>query len=152
MADQKKYSVETLVGHKFTRRGLAFLVCANDKNINGKTFFERLKPKREREVRSRFDYWLEGGINNHYFHGWPNNSNYKNCFVFKWKENRQNHRLYGSICNPILNDPGFQFCVLVSHATKNTWETDPNELDEVKELMRKDEVQKVIQKAVVAPN
>jgi len=55
---------------------------------------------------------------------------YKHCFVFKWKENRQNHRLYGFLCNPQpTSRPGFQLCVLATHRTKNERETDERELE-----------------------
>jgi len=149
MAEQKTYSIELIRGHEITRRGLAFLICESDGNIDAKSVFERLRPNREREVRSRFDYWLHGGTNDKWFHGWPNNPTYKDCFVFKWKERSQHHRLYGFLCNPLFNGKSFfRLCVLVSHATKNTWETDPAELDGVNEIKEKGEVKEAVWKAV----
>jgi len=38
------------------------------------------------------------------------------------------------LCHPRSLDRGFQLCILVSHATKSTWQTDPRELDRVNEL------------------
>lgn len=100
--------------------------------------FQRLSGNIVRQVRSRFDYWIDGGIEPRYFHGWPNNLKYKDCWVFKWKESRRCHRLYGFLCHPRrLSNPRFQLCVLVSHATKNEWETDPTELDDAN-LLRAD--------------
>jgi hypothetical protein len=133
MMVQKSYAVELIAGHRIARRGLAFLICEGEKNIDAKSVFHALKVKRERELRRRFDYWLDGGVNALWFHGWSNPT-YKDCFVFKWKENKQNHRLYGFLCNPLSGYRDFQLCVLISHATKNTRETDPTELDRVNEI------------------
>ena len=60
-------------------RGIAFLECMEDDNIDAKKVFEGLNKDRKRDVLSRFDYWLSGGTHNKYFHGWPNNPNYKEC-------------------------------------------------------------------------
>ncbi len=149
MPDQKTYSVELIVGLKITRRGLAFLICEGDKNIDAKSVFESLKMKQERELRSRFDYWLIGGTSNNWFHGWPNNPTYKDCFVFKWKENKQNHRIYGFLCNPLSHDLGFRLCVLVSHAVKNAWGTDPSELDGVNKIKEEAKVKETIRNVVI---
>jgi hypothetical protein len=87
-------------------------------------------PSWEREVRSRFDYWIDGGVRDSYFHGWPNHPKYKDCFVFKWKENRRNRRLYGFLAHPTpIADPRFQVYILVSHVFKDEFETDPARLD-----------------------
>ncbi|MFH0958237.1 MAG: hypothetical protein V1897_05990 [Pseudomonadota bacterium] len=147
MAGGKSYVVELVSGHKITRRGLAFLICQGDQDVNAKVVFDMLIPKREREIRTRFDHWLDGGTNKKWFHGWPDNPNYKDCFVFKWRENRQHHRFYGFLCHPLPLDLGFQFCVLVSHAKKNTWETNPSELDRLNEIKIRDGVRTAITKA-----
>jgi hypothetical protein len=148
MTEQKEYYVELIHGHKITRRGLAFLICKNDRNIDAKSFFERLKPNQERRARSSFDHWLDGGTNKNWFHGWPNNPTYKDCFVFKWKENRQDHRLYGFLCNPLPNYSHFRLCVLVSHAQKNAWETNPTELDGVNKIKEEAKVKEAVRTAV----
>lgn len=104
--------------------------CKDDSEIDAKNTFQKLKEKRKDELLSRFDYWIVGGVRDQYFHGWPNNSTYKECFVFKWKDKRQYHRMYGFLCNPKpVSARHFRLCVLISHAIKNTWETDPAELD-----------------------
>jgi hypothetical protein len=112
-------------------RGLAYLACADDDEIDADSTIAELQiPKnldRRRQVWSRFDYWVAGGRNDNYFHGWPNEESYKHCFVFKWKDNRLRHRLYGFLCNPLTTKPRFQLCVLVSHRTKSQHLTDPRE-------------------------
>ena len=125
------YTVRLVGGTKpSSRRAIAFLSCSTDRDLDAAEVFGGLGQNREREVRSRFDYWIDGSRADRWFHGWPNHADYKQCFVFKWKDRNQHHRLYGFLCNPQPNtNPSFQLCVLVSHAKKNKWETDPNELD-----------------------
>jgi hypothetical protein len=141
--------VELIQGHRITQRGLVFLMSKEtDQNINGKSVFEGLNKNKERMLRSRFDYWLDGGTNKEWFHGWPNDPRYKECFVFKWRENRLHHRLYGFLCNPIDRYQWFQLCVLVSHARKNTQHTDPALLDRMVRLRENAEVNQTIKRAV----
>jgi hypothetical protein len=110
-------------------RALAFLICPNKADVNGKTVFDSLPEEKKRQVRDRFDYWLQHGKHNKYFHGWDH-APYKNCFVFKWKQGRQHQRLYGFLVNPCpKTNPNLRVCVLVSHAPKNQEETDPAELN-----------------------
>ncbi len=118
-----------------TKRGMVFLRCEEESDLNAIAAFaelsgDRTRRNRERDLRARFDYWIAGGRNDIWFHGWPNVRKYKPCFVFKWKENRACHRFYGFLCHPTPNkNPAFQLCVLCSHAVKTEWETDPSELD-----------------------
>jgi hypothetical protein len=130
------YTVKRVSGLRISeRRAIAFLGCTTDASIDAEAAFQRLTKEREREVRNRFDYWIDGGIQDSYFHGWPNNPAYRKCFVFKWKEDRKCHRLYGFLIHPTpLSSPGFQVCVLASHATKTKWETDVQELSRAKAL------------------
>ena len=126
------YSVQPVEGQKQSiRRGVAFLSCGENNDLNAASTFIRLKPNRAREVRTRFDHWIDGNQpRDNWFHGWPGHPKYKHCFVFKWKENRQHHRLYGFLYNPQpTSRPGFQLCVLATHAKKNERETDERELD-----------------------
>jgi|SRR5215510_4115725 len=110
-------------------RALAFLICPSEPDVDAKETFESLPADKQRLLRDRFDYWLQHGKHNPYFHGW-NHSPYKTCFVFKWKEKRQHQRLYGFLIHPCPNtDKSLEVCVLVSHAPKNTEETDPAELN-----------------------
>jgi hypothetical protein len=144
MAGEKSYVVEMVSGHNITRRGLAFIICDNDQDIDAKVVFNGLDQKIQRTLHTRFDHWLDGGTNDYWFHGWPNDAKHKDCFVFKWREKSQNHRLYGFLYHPLSLDQGFQLCILVSHAKKNTWETDPRELDGANELKDEPAVKKAI--------
>jgi|SRR5215813_9276243 len=122
--------VERIEGlQRSVNRALAFLICPDEPNIDAKQTFEGLSVKRQREVRDRFDYWLQGGRHNQYFHGWDYPP-YKDCFVFKWKEKRQHQRLYGFLIHPYprMNNR-LKVCVLVAHAQKNSENTDPAELN-----------------------
>src|SRR5260370_28781488 len=124
------YTVVRVQGLRLSRhRAIAFLVSDSNIKINSKATFDALPDKRMREIMTRFDHWIDGGTHDSYFHGWPNDPLHKYCFVFKWKENKKHHRLYGFIFNPTPNsNPGFKVCVLFSHACKSQWETDPREL------------------------
>jgi len=141
--------VKFILGHDVNnRRGLAFFVCPNDDTIDAEAVFNGLTTKKKRDLKSRFDAWLAGKVNDNWYHGWPNNPDYKDCFVFRWKDNRQNHRLYSFLCNPFPNNNNIRLCVLVSHAAKNTWGTDPAELNGAKELSTNVDVNEAIKKAI----
>jgi len=117
------------------KRGLAFLECATRKDINAKVTFDGLKQKTREDVMNRFDYWLDEGICDKYFHGFPNHPVYHQCWVFKWKQAGAYHRLYGFLANPrAITNKGFRACILVSHAQKNTANTDPSELAHAESL------------------
>ena len=116
------------------RRGVVFLCCQEDNEIDAAVVFAGLDDKKDRDLRSRFEHWIDGGTNNKWFHGF-NEEGYRECFVFKWKAKRQHHRLYGFLCHPMpRTNRRFQLCVLVSHAKKNQRETNKTELDGVKAL------------------
>lgn len=111
-------------------RSIVFLRETQLNQLNAFVAFLGLSAKCAREVRSRFDHWIDGNVHKHYHHGWPGDSPHNGCYVFKWKERMQWHRLYGFIHHPYAKiNSGFQVCVLCTHATKNQWETDPRELD-----------------------
>jgi hypothetical protein len=124
------YAVTAIVGlRRSDYRAIAILSCEGSDEINAKSKFEALDDK-EMNVRSRFDHWIDGKTHDQYFHGWPNNAKYKECFVFKWRQKQHNNRFYGFLYHPKpKTNPRFLVCILVSHATKNQWETDPGELD-----------------------
>ncbi len=137
MASSTPYAVVPIDGLKPSeRRGIVFLVLDGNQDLDASKTFNSLEQKQERALRGRFDLWIDGRApRDNYFHGWPNNPKYKECFVFKWKHRNQNHRLYGFLYHPQPKTrPRFQLCVLLSHATKNSWETDPSELDGANEL------------------
>lgn len=123
-----------LVGYKFSpiegqqksdRRGVGFLEEILDEgensSLDAKDEFDSLSEKKEREVRSRIDYWISGAPpNDRWFHGWPNDYEVKEYFCFRWDERRQQHRLYGFLWNPQpMTNARFQLCVLTYHDAKN---------------------------------
>jgi len=135
MAQRDLFTVTAISNlQQSARRGLAFLECSGDRAINARRTYESLSESNQRTVRNRFDHWLQGDHHDKYFHGWSA-PQYRECFVFKWKMKNQHQRIYGFLFNPRpRTDPAFQVCVLVSHAQKNTEETDPAELTQVNEL------------------
>jgi hypothetical protein len=141
---ENPYAVELHEVNKY--RGLAFLICENDKDVDAKSVFGNLKPKADRQVRTGFDTWLIDKPNKKRFHGWDDSKRH-DCFVFKWKEGQQGHRLYGFLYNPLPKYPNFQLCVLVLHATKNRWKTEPRSLNKVNELKANGLVKKAIVEA-----
>ena len=136
MVSPQRYAVVRIDGLKHSeRRGIISLVCDDGDELNAARIFNALAPKQMRAVLDRFDLWIDGGVQDNYFHGWPNVPEYKHCFVFKWKHKNRNQRLYGFLCHPQPRTrPRFQLCTLISHATKQKWETDPRELDGANEL------------------
>ena len=66
------YTVNPVPGLKrSTRRAIAFLSSGMEEQLDAGLEFGRLKEKKTRELRSRFDYWIDGGKHDKYFHGWP---------------------------------------------------------------------------------
>jgi hypothetical protein len=113
------------------RRAVAFLEDDADSSKDGAAAFVSLQPNQERQVRERFDYWIDFGKKDTWFHGWPNQPDYKKCFTFKWKQKKVHQRLYGFLCHPKNREQAFQLCVLIYHATKNTDSTDFTILDRI---------------------
>ena len=131
-----RYAIERIEGMRPSdRREVVFLISVTDTEVNAHVAFGELDEKRDRLVRDRFDYWIDGGISDGYFHGWPNDPANRECFCFRWKQKRQHHRLYGFLHNPQPRTrPRFQICVLTTHATKNDWTTDPHDLGKANEM------------------
>ena len=127
------WSILEILGIRVSaRRAVVFLECGDE--LNASKMFAKLPEKRDRELRSHFDYWIDGGINDAWFHGWPNHERYKHCFSFRWRERNVRHRIYGFLCHPKNDDPRFQLCVLISHARKTTEDTDLKILDTINRL------------------
>lgn len=125
---------------------MAFLCSDTDSTVDAKKAFDELAAKRERELRSRFDYWIDGGSNKRWFHGWDV-PQYRLCFVFKWKD-KKHQRMYGFLCHPMPNrEPRLEICVLVLHAQKTEYETDAAELDRVNAIRVNETVLAAIRKA-----
>ena len=89
----------------------------------------------QRQLLTFMQSWVDGANKPATrFHGWPNDEDYKANFVFKVKENRLGHRLYGFLLHPQPSTNGrFQVCVLCIHAIKKERETDRSELERVKQ-------------------
>jgi hypothetical protein len=150
MAQAKKYTVTPLTDliNEDRRRAVSFLECPEGKDIDAKKVFDRLPQRKKQDVLNRFELWLDEGKCDKYFHGWPNNPQYKHCFVFKWRDAQGFHRLYGFLFNPRPEtDPGYRACVLASHAVKGDPNTDPSELDGANNLRENLEVIKALKKA-----
>ena len=145
------YEIVKIAGlRQSTHRSIVFLQQAGNDQIDGLSVFQGLPKKREREVRSRFDHWIDGNTYKQYFHGWDTDA-HKDCFVFKWKEKNVHQRLYGFLCHPRKAEPSFLVCVLCNHATKNKWETDLSELDGASKLFKNPKVHAAIALAYPAP-
>lgn len=126
------YSIVKVDGlKKSAKRGLVFLI--GEERFNGKQAFDNLPERIERDLRARFDFWIDGGVKDEYFHGWPNLDDYKLCFSFRWREGKVRNRLYGFLCNPKQQQAHFRLCVLVFHASKKE-ETDFTILDALNAL------------------
>lgn len=112
-------------------RAVGFL--EEEEQLDAGVVFDELETKQEMLVRSRMELWVDGHNGpDEYFHGYPNNPKYDQCFTFKWKAKRVRQRFYGFLCNPQSNtNRGFRLCVLIIHATKAEFETDLAELDRV---------------------
>lgn len=112
------------------RRAVGFLEEIRDDGVqselDAKEAFESLSTKKDRDVRSRVDYWISGApANDRWFHGWSSDYEVRDCFCFRWDERREHNRLYGFLCNPLrLTNARFQLCVLTYHGTKNDESTD----------------------------
>ena len=112
-----------------TGRGVGFL--EGDQQLNAGRVFDGLAEGVRRLVLARMDHWLAGHNQpTTWFHGFDLDQRY--CFVFKWKQKRLGHRIYGFLCNPRpKSNPAFRLCVLCIHATKKEFETDQSELERV---------------------
>lgn len=138
------YTFTLAQGFKIGRRAIGFLEDGG-RALNARAKFNGLNAAKKRLVSDRFDVWLDGKHYPKYFHGWPDSPFYKDCFVFKWRENRVEQRLYGFLCNPRpRTDSGFRLCALAIHATKTEWETDESELDRIVSLLYAEEVKAAI--------
>jgi hypothetical protein len=89
MALSENFKVELLSGLRCDgQRGLGFLISSTNKEIDAKLVFDGLSSTEQETLLNRFDYWLSGNKHDAYFHGWPNELDYKNCWSFRWKQGR----------------------------------------------------------------
>ena len=119
----------------------------DDLDLDAHRVFNGLREDQKRNVRSRIDHWIAGGIHDRYFHGWPDYPQYKECFAFKWRKGRVGHRLYGFLCHPSpRTNERFQLCVLVYHAAKTQEQTDFSKLARINGLRDNPQVIRAIAK------
>jgi hypothetical protein len=122
-------AIKEIAGLKVSKhRGLAFLT-GDHKRLDAAQVFSDLTGKERNDVRARFDSWLNGVVHDNWYHGWPNDENYKHCFSFRWTNKRGKQRLYGFLWNPKESQPSFQVCILHTHDIKKEWNTDKTILD-----------------------
>src|SRR6266850_3069032 len=133
------YCIEQIEGLKESnRRSVMLLSSKDDREVNAAKTFDGLGKKHERDVRSRFDSWIDGMRNNRWFHGWDVDP-YRECLVFKWKEKNVHHRLYGFLYHPLpKTNARFELCVLTNAASKTEYETDKAELNKANALRQDD--------------
>jgi hypothetical protein len=140
------FRIQCIEGLKPSKRRAVVFLASEEHETDAEQKYASLKGNKKRDVLSRFDYWIDGGRNDKWFHGWPNQPEYKECWEFKWKEQRTNQRLYGFLYHPMPRQNGaFLLCVLVWHSTK-TDETDRTILDRLNGLRRTQQVLKAIGK------
>jgi len=111
---------ELVVGLPVMRRAVGFLFGHSE--LSARECFLALGDEARRNLLARMNYWI--AWNNSpakWFHGFPNDPEHKNCFVFKYQEKR----FYGFLYHPTpKSNPRFQLCVLCSYDSKSEWETD----------------------------
>ncbi len=110
-------------------RAVGFL--RGDRELTAWAGFEGLKPSRRKLILDSMGAWVEGSMDiGKRFHGWHSDSDpgVRECFVFKAKEGNLGHRLYGFLYHPVLKNPSFVVCALISYARKTAWESDRTEL------------------------
>lgn len=136
MADDQ-CEVEIKTDPEHSRRAVAFLKKPGSSFVNVDEAFNDLDEDVQNYFRTSFDYWKDGEIKKHRYHGWNKSDyggKYQHCFVFK----HEYHRIYGFLCHPKEpENKQFQACVLVCHGKKKKWKTNPEELKRA-ESMRKD--------------
>jgi hypothetical protein len=124
------FSVHAIAGLKYDHyhRGVVFLRCDNNPQVNAEAVFNALKQNDQNRMRDKFESWMRGNNGpSEWFHGFDDGGR-KYCFVFKRKKGHTRYRYYGFLINPQPNtDPGYRLCVLTNHAQKNVEATDPSE-------------------------
>ena len=124
------FSVHAVSGLTYDHyhRGVVFLRCDDNPSVNAETVYNALKESDRNRMRDKFDSWMRG--NNgpaEWFHRFDDEAR-KYCFVFKRKKGHTRYRYYGLLIHPHpTTNPGYELCVLATHAQKNTAMTDPAE-------------------------
>jgi len=116
------------------RRAVAFLIF-DDSRVTAKHKFDKLKQNDERHFRKRFEAWIDGKINNDWYHGWDKSEfsgRYTKCFVFEYKS--KGHRFYGFLCHPDEKNLRYQLCVLINYTKKQQYRTNTLYLEAVEDI------------------
>jgi hypothetical protein len=148
------YSIKAISGLAVSERRSVVFLLSNEHSLNAESRFNAMnepnepRSNQQRTVLSRMDYWISGGHNDRWFHGWPNHPDYANCFTFKWNYRNVDQRFYGFLCNPrSKTNPRFQLCVLHSHGEKVQWNTEPGFLELTVRLSKTPDVAKAIEES-----
>lgn len=127
--------IEFVPGHVQTKkRGIVFLKEPDLRFVIAFDQFHKLSKTCKKQFHKGIGYWIDGIPRKKRHHGWDkseHNGKYTDCYVFKCNDNNSRHRFYGFLFHPLRNDPSYQLCVLVTHATKDTQSTDVKNLDKV---------------------
>ena len=142
------YSIVSILGLRYSKyRAVVFLECAEDRTVDAVLGFDRLKENRRLDLLRRFDHWIDGAQHHRKYHHGFDDPHHRDCYVFKVKDAGSHHRFYGFRAHPKpKTDPGFEVCILYSHAIKRSEDTDPSELDGAMRLKLKSEVIEAIRK------
>jgi len=131
------FSVHSIPGlvYEHYHRGVVFLRCDSNSDVNAETVYNALKENDKNRMRDKFDRWMRGNDGPiEWFHRFDDEGR-KYCFVFKRKKGHTRYRYYGFLTHPQPNtDPGYELCVLATHAQKNTEATDSSETNFVNTL------------------
>jgi len=130
-------AIEGIPATKF--RGIA-CIAGSDSIIDESTLFEFLCQDNlvRQQMMSRMNGWINRfpkGDRPKQYHGWNRkqfNGKYTECFVFKYRNDRFDIRIYGFKCHPIPDDSRFElFVPVVVIDQKRQHETDETNLKRV---------------------
>ena len=129
--------IEFVEGQAITpRRAIAWLVGGDD--LDAKSAFDNLDDDNSRFVRDSMKAWIDGTPDlRTRFHGFPNDTTFKDGYQFNYREQGVHHRLYGFKMRPGIPDGRFDICALAVHATKTN--QTPNWVKAVVSRLRDDE-------------
>lgn len=143
---QLKCTVTVIAGLTHAHRGVALLEHPAS-YVNAKAEFDDLGKSSERYHKKSFDYWMNDPFKGRpdRYHGYKHsyhNGKYAWCYTFKNIEKKE--RFYGFLCNPKLDDPSYQLCVLAVYAQKKENAQDLAELDRVERMRIDPNVQEAL--------
>jgi hypothetical protein len=144
------FSVHAIQGLNYADfdRGVVFLRCDQDQNVNAEAVFNALKDKDRNGMRAKFEHWMIGNDGpSQWFHGFDDEER-KHCFAFKRTKHHTRYRYYGFLMHPLpATIPNYWLCVLATHTQKNTEATDPGETNFINALRIRPDVFAAIKKS-----